>query len=97
MPNKRCAQSVVHRDIKRANIMRLNNGQINVTDFGIARIISQSKTVTGTVMGTPSYKALQKDPEKRHQRGAAMAATFVHFHTPRQQARSTKEILSPLS
>jgi serine/threonine-protein kinase len=48
-------QSVVHRDIKPANIMRLKDGTIKVTDFGIARITSQSKTATGTVMGTPSY------------------------------------------
>jgi eukaryotic-like serine/threonine-protein kinase len=48
-------QNVVHRDIKPANIMRLKNGEIKVTDFGIARITSQSKTATGTVMGTPSY------------------------------------------
>src|SRR3989440_5457846 len=50
-------QNVVHRDIKPANIMRLKNGEIKVTDFGIARITSQSKTATGTVMGTPSYMA----------------------------------------
>jgi eukaryotic-like serine/threonine-protein kinase len=49
------AQGVVHRDIKPANIMRLKDGTIKVTDFGIARITSQSKTATGTVMGTPSY------------------------------------------
>ena len=49
------SQNVVHRDIKPANIMRLNDGKIKVTDFGIARITSQSKTATGTVMGTPSY------------------------------------------
>jgi eukaryotic-like serine/threonine-protein kinase len=49
------AQNVVHRDIKPANIMRLKDGKIKVTDFGIARITSQSKTATGTVMGTPSY------------------------------------------
>ena len=48
-------QGVVHRDIKPANIMRLKDGKIKVTDFGIARITSQSKTATGTVMGTPSY------------------------------------------
>ncbi|HZQ90840.1 MAG TPA: serine/threonine-protein kinase [Terriglobales bacterium] len=50
-------QGVVHRDIKPANIMRLKDGTIKVTDFGIARITSQSKTATGTVMGTPSYMA----------------------------------------
>jgi CHASE2 domain-containing sensor protein/tRNA A-37 threonylcarbamoyl transferase component Bud32 len=49
------SQNVVHRDIKPANIMRLKDGTIKVTDFGIARITSQSKTATGTVMGTPSY------------------------------------------
>jgi serine/threonine-protein kinase len=49
------SQNVVHRDIKPANIMRLKDGKIKVTDFGIARITSQSKTATGTVMGTPSY------------------------------------------
>lgn len=46
---------VVHRDIKPANIMRLANGDIKVTDFGIARVVTSSKTQTGVVMGTPSY------------------------------------------
>jgi serine/threonine protein kinase len=35
--------------------MRLNDGTLRVTDFGIARIASTSKTATGTVLGTPSY------------------------------------------
>ncbi|MBK8574855.1 MAG: CHASE2 domain-containing protein [Elusimicrobia bacterium] len=49
------AHGVVHRDIKPANIMRLKDGTLRVTDFGIARIASTSKTATGTVLGTPSY------------------------------------------
>ncbi|WP_408998681.1 protein kinase domain-containing protein [Syntrophus buswellii] len=46
---------VVHRDIKPSNIMILNNGEIRVADFGIARVMSSSKTQTGAVLGTPSY------------------------------------------
>jgi CHASE2 domain-containing sensor protein/tRNA A-37 threonylcarbamoyl transferase component Bud32 len=46
---------VIHRDIKPANIMILNNGEVKVTDFGIARVMESSKTQTGVILGTPSY------------------------------------------
>ena len=50
------SKNVVHRDIKPANIMRLSDtAEVKVTDFGIARITSSSKTKTGVIMGTPSY------------------------------------------
>ena len=50
------AQEVVHRDIKPANVMYdAVTGAVKVTDFGIARITSSSRTKTGMVLGTPSF------------------------------------------
>jgi serine/threonine-protein kinase len=49
------SNGVVHRDIKPDNIILLENGKVKVADFGIARVISASRTQTGVILGTPSY------------------------------------------
>ncbi len=60
------SNNVVHRDIKPANIMMLKDtGDIKVTDFGIARITSSSKTKTGVILGTPSYMSPEQVSGKR--------------------------------
>ena len=50
---------VVHRDIKPENIMLSEQGEIKVTDFGLARINnsepSDTLTKVGVTMGTPLY------------------------------------------
>ena len=49
------ANGVVHRDMKPANLIVLDDGSVKVADFGIARIEKSELTQAGTVMGTPSY------------------------------------------
>lgn len=49
-------RGIVHRDIKPQNIMLLQNGQIKVADFGIARFSrSETKTMTENAIGSVHY------------------------------------------
>ncbi len=48
---------VIHRDVKPGNVLITDEGQVKVTDFGIARAVNtdESLTQTGAVMGTATY------------------------------------------
>ena len=55
------AAALVHRDIKPGNLLLAADGQVKITDFGIAHVAgSVPVTSTGIVMGTPAYIAPER-------------------------------------
>lgn len=54
------AHGVVHRDIKPANVMLAEDGQIKITDFGIASLRGQDLAQDLRSMGTPNYLAPER-------------------------------------
>ncbi len=49
-------QGVIHRDIKPQNLLMAADGQLHITDFGLARLLDEpSITITGEMVGTPAY------------------------------------------
>ena len=48
-------KKILHRDLKSQNIFMTKRGILKLGDFGIARVLSNTKSRAKTVVGTPYY------------------------------------------
>src|SRR5258705_11740606 len=80
---------VVHRDVKPANILLGPEGRVVLADFGIAKAAdSPALTISGVLLGSPSYLAPERAPAGRAGAAADMRALgaprfpAAHGHPP---------------
>jgi eukaryotic-like serine/threonine-protein kinase len=66
-------QGVIHRDIKPENIMRRNNGELVLIDFGMSKYLNSTVMTRGTTGGTMGYA-----PPEQIRAGAAYPASDIY-------------------
>jgi len=94
-------RGLIHRDIKPGNIMVTTDGQVKMTDFGLARDIFREPDDEefGRAVGTPLYMAPEQcDGEEGDSRSDvySMAATYYVALTrrPPYEGRDTEEVMN---
>ena len=82
-------RQVLHRDLKPENLLLDPEGNVRVTDFGLARSLhktTESLTMAGAQLGTPAYMAPEQVAGDRGEEGPStdvygLGATLYHLVT----------------
>lgn len=82
---------VLHRDIKPANILIDDDGTALVTDFGIARNISDDPTITSTLSGSLRYMAPERFRGASDERSDVYSIGLTLFEIATGQPAFTSE------
>eukprot|EP00962_Isochrysis_galbana_P034381 scaffold11638_cov118-Isochrysis_galbana.AAC.1 len=60
------ARSILHRDLKAANVFLTSRNLIKVGDFGISKMLEKNDGLASTTIGTPYYLAPEVRPPHPH-------------------------------
>ncbi|TCP49405.1 serine/threonine protein kinase [Tamaricihabitans halophyticus] len=95
---------IVHRDVKPGNVLRTEDGNVKITDFGIARALDDVVvTATGQLAGTPAYLApelIKRQPVSPAADVYSLGCTLfaaIEGHSPFAHAKTEMEVVQAVA